>query len=375
MASIFISTGEPSGHSYGAKILRSLRNHISHLRAYSLFPNTTYPTNVTAVVRHSIPAAIGISEAFKSIKSFFLSLMEVNRFFEKHSPDLALLIDFPEVNMRIARLASRQNIPVVYFIPPQVWAWRPWRVQDLKKYTNCLIVILPFEKTFYESKGINAVFLGHPVVDLINDELSKSEPIEEYSNSIAVVPGSRKSELNHHVPLLKKVLYQLSSTWANTSIIVPAPKGMENTFRRIFLSHEFSFCMDNLKVVSENKYHVLQQCAGAIVASGTATLELACLDVPMVVFYRVSRISAAVGRLLIRAQFASLPNLIMRARLVPELLQDDAEPNKILFFFTEVMKNEKLLKMQKRGFRQIRERLGRPGVFNRIAHYIMEFLK
>lgn len=384
--SVFISAGEHSGEGYGKELLLRLSEYLK-CEYYCLFHGEISRAGAIPVISDTdllgrkSSDVVGLSEAFNVIPSFFFSLLRVKRFLKEYRPKLVILIDYPEFNMRIAKYAKKYGSTVIYLAPPQVWAWREWRVLTLRRYVDESIVLLPFELEYYSMKAVRATFLGHPLIDRLHAVLGNSEEIvhERIGNglcTIGILPGSRLSEWNHHLPILLQVMRSLISRFTQVRFVLPLPRQETPSLDRLLMEamELFADVFERVIIVRENRYHMLKSCDAAVVASGTATLEIALLDVPMVVFYRVSSISGILGRCLIKVPFAAQPNLLIGKPFVPELLQDRAVPELITEFASHVLTCSETRELQKLGFKRIRESLGGVGVWNRIAYHILKMV-
>lgn len=361
---------------YGNELIRYLGRYVDG-EYFGLFDgqfeNPTVKGIITGPTCRNSSGVIGLSEAFRVLPEFLNTLSRVKKFVEKEKPEAVILIDYPEFNLRLAEYAKRQGSRVFYLAPPQVWAWREWRIKTLRRYVDEAIVFLPFEESYYRRKGINAYFLGHPLIDLLSSTGSLETPgPESESLKIAILPGSRPSEWRHHFDVVAGVMARILSEFPGAWFILPLPPGtapvLEGFLEKGFRRHPQVF--EKVRVVRNGRYDALRGCEVGIVASGTATLEMALLGIPMVVFYRVDPLSAMVGRLFIKAPFASLPNLIIKRYLVPELLQDSATTEVIFRFARLLISSSELKLLQKRGFDIIRKSLGQAGVWQRIAQHL-----
>jgi lipid-A-disaccharide synthase len=284
-------------------------------------------------------------------------------------PGLLILIDYPDFNLILAAKARKLGIPIFYYISPQVWAWRSSRVKKIRRLVDRMVVILPFEKKFYADHGMKVDFVGHPLMDSITTTMSRNEFLAGYDipanrTLVGILPGSRRKEIRSMLPIFLEAARQLTLAGKNPFFLLPlAPSLQENDL----LENGLAQCDLDIKIIRENRYDLMAACDLALAASGTVTLELAILAVPMVVSYRVSWLSYQIGHRLIKVKYASLVNLIADSPLIPELLQYEATPEKIarklLGLWPGTAAGEELLQQ----IAEVRKQLGSPGASERVA--------
>ncbi len=372
---IFISTGESSGNLYGAEILKHIKASLPDAKVYCLMPGELENLGATSVLTSSSHSVIGISEALNNVKKVYLDLARIRKFLSTTHLNAVVLIDFPEFNMRIARWAKNRGIKVIYFIPPQIWGWREWRIRPLKRFTDEVIVTLPFEKTYYAKRNLDVKFFGHPIIDIIHREIESSSPAPEKdagknSPLIGILPGSRTSELKHHIPVLNETLKLILKHIPDAKFLIPVAPSLKAELNQI--KQAFDAQNNYITFVTKNRYRAIKKCDFCIVASGTASLETAVLGIPMLVFYKVSELTALVARVMHRVQYVSLPNLIYGRGFIPELLQEKAHPQIISDFTWYILNSEEIQNVQRRCFELIRKKLGEPGVMRKVATFIVE---
>ncbi|MCX7822033.1 MAG: lipid-A-disaccharide synthase [Syntrophobacterales bacterium] len=383
---ILISTGDLSGEIYGVEILGRLRKVFPTVNFFSLTKGILSKAGAIPISPITNIGVVGITEVITQAKNLWKLLQCLQSFFERSTPKVVILIDFPDMNLHIvARMAKRRGARVLYFIPPQVWAWRPSRIKLLKKLTDSLIVILPFEESFYKRANIKeVVYFGHPLVDRVS--LNRFPTLEtEKSLTIGLFPGSRISEWNHHIPIVNEVVSQLRSLYSEARFLLAVAPGMEKLVSSFELSHYIELIFGSeLETATEG---VLKRCHLALMASGTVTLEAALLGVPMIVFYKVSPLSALITRKLIKIPFGSLPNIIVGEYIVPEFIEfiRHFEPEDLLRATKHLIEDFYLFKnnqhlhdsawqKQKVALTKVKESLGTPPVMERIADYILSFI-
>ncbi len=235
-------------------------------------------------------------------------------------PDLLILVDFPGFNMRIARFARSLGIPVIYFIPPQVWAWKKGRLKKIKEYVNEVICILPFEQELYVKEGITSTYIGHPFAHTVKPTLSREDFLKSINAPsgpiLTIMPGSRRNEIVRHIPFLSEIVRQIRRKRPDVVILMPVA---ESIHEREFTS--FLESMPGIIPIKGGAYNALAYCDAAIIASGSATLEAALLKTPTIIIYRISWLSYYIARLIVNVDFIGLPNIVAGKEVFPEYVQ------------------------------------------------------
>lgn len=376
---ILISAGDLSGEIYGAEILRGLKQIFPTANFFSLTKGILSEAGAVPISRVSGAGVVGITEVFDQFKNLCRLIQSLRRFFKHFSPQAVILIDFPDMNLHIiARMAKQRGAKTLYFIPPQVWAWRRSRIRLLKKLIDALIVILPFEEVFYKKEGINnVVYFGHPLVDKISSEHRHLPGIED-NPIIGIFPGSRISEWNHHIPIINRVVRGLTGIYPQANFLLAVAPGIEKIASSFHLIPNITPIYGT--ALESSAKRVFSKCHLALVASGTVTLEAALFEIPMVVFYRVSTLSALIGRKLIKTPFISLPNIISGKRIVPEHIQyfdpeDIVESVKALLDDLYTTRGNQAYETQRIALKKVKETLGNPPVIKRIVNFIASFIE
>ncbi len=286
-------------------------------------------------------------------------------------PDLVVLVDYPDFNLRVARRAKRAGVPVLYYISPQVWAWRGGRVRQIARIVDRMLVILPFEAEIYRAAGVPVEFVGHPLLDLVHtgrtrDQTLRPIGIDPHRPVVALLPGSRRNEVRAHLPAMIGAYRLLREEFRDLQAVLPlAPtldrRDLEDQVRSLAAPP------DRPLVVADDRYDLVAASDAAVVASGTATLETALLGVPMVIVYRVNPVTYLLARFLSRIPHIGMPNLIAGERVVPELVQNDCRPETIARELRRFLTDPPVAEATRRALLQVRGRLGRPGAAARAA--------
>lgn len=368
---ILIVAGETSGDLLGAHLVKAVLSMDPGLRFYGVGGKHLRSMGTDVIFDSSELAVVGIVEVFSRLHSNYRAFRWLKRSLGRDKPALVVLVDFPELNLRLAKEAYKRKIPVFYYISPQVWAWRRGRVKKIAKLVHKLVVILPFEVPFYRQRGIDCEFVGHPLIDIVKPHLSKEEAHEKFlldkdKRTIGLLPGSRKEEVQNLLPVLLKSAHLLLRDFPNLQFIIPLAPAID----RFEVEKSIADFNVDIKVVGEHIYDVLNICDLVITASGTATLEAAIMRTPMIIVYKVSFLSYLVGRLLVKVKSIGLVNLIAEKRIVPELIQGQASPINIFNEASKMLKNPLLLSMIRGELDNVKEQLGAPGTSQRAAQIL-----
>jgi lipid-A-disaccharide synthase len=311
----YIIAGEASGDLHGSNLIKELRR-LDHTAKIRCWGGDLMQQAGGEVVKHYRDLAfMGFIEVVQNLPTIFKNLRTCKKDIATFQPDVLVLIDYPGFNIRIAEWARENGLRVVYYISPQVWAWKEGRVKTIKKVVDRMLVILPFEEEFYRQRDYKVEFVGHPLAEVIA-EYKQRPPLPSLSEKpiIAVLPGSRKQEIAKKLPIMLSVV----GKFPGYDFIVAQAPSLDESFYKPFLDQQSS-----IKTVKNATYELLRQSAAAMVTSGTATLETALFGVPEVVCYKGSAVSFAIAKRLVKIKYISLVNLIMDKEVVTELIQDE----------------------------------------------------
>lgn len=363
---LYLIAGEASGDLHGANLLKALYTREPELSCRAWGGDLMQKTGATLVKHYRELAFMGFVEVAKNLRTILRNIDFCKRDILEFKPDALVLIDYPGFNLRIARWAREQGIRVVYYISPQLWAWHASRAHAIRRDVDKLLVILPFEQAFFKQYGIEAVFVGHPLLDEIgklgNRDIEKS-PLSLFPNfpTIALLPGSRKQEVSRILPRMLEMTQEFSEY---QFVVAGAPSLPEDFYKPFLAGHP------NAQLVRSQTYALLQQSKAALVKSGTSTLETALLNVPQVVCYAGNWLSYQIAKRLVKVQYISLVNLIMDKPLVRELIQSDLNRENLRQALTEILSPEKAAEIQT-GYAELRERLGGGGASERAAAEVL----
>jgi lipid-A-disaccharide synthase len=374
--SVFIVAAESSGDLHGAELARALHQQDPDLELFGFGGHRMADAGVEVVCDLTEHAAVGISEALRSVWAFRRGLGQATRLLDERRPDAVVLIDSPELNLRLAPRAHDRGIPVVYYICPQVWAWRQGRVKTLARHVDKRLVILPFEPQFYARHGVEATFVGHPLVDTLGDYRHERRFTEELGLPddgplIGILPGSRRREISRLLPIHLVAAHRIHRNLEGATLAAaPASTVPEQVYRTWPRS-----IPERLHLLPGQTYELMAAADLLLIASGTATLEAGIIGTPMIVTYKVSPITGLIARALVRGiEFVSLVNLVAERELVPELLQGRCTPGRIARKAVSFFRDGGLTEMADALAHEVRSRLGEPGAAGRAADEILDLL-
>lgn len=338
MPTILISAGEASGEVYGAQLMESLRRLESRpLVFFGLGGERMRSAGCETVIDSKDVAVVGLAEVVKHLPSIYKRFHELLREVDKRKPDVAVLIDFPDFNFRLARALYRRRIPVVYFVSPQLWAWRRGRIKLVQKYVKKMLVIFPFEEKFYRERGVDAEYVGHPLADVASNVPSRQEYARQYSldpsrHWIGLLPGSRMQEIERNLPTMLETARMLGNDY---EFVLP----VASTINRAWLHGWITSNIGSALAIqlAYDARAALTHARASVVASGTATVEAALAGNPFVVVYRLSSLTYTFGRHLVSVPHYAMANLIAEKRAVPELIQGDFTAANIVKHLNELI--------------------------------------
>jgi len=363
----YIIAGEASGDLHGSNLIKELQQLDAGANVRCWGGDKMQSTGAMLVKHYKELAFMGFAEVIKNLPAILKNFKFCKKDIGEFNPDVVILIDYPGFNLRMAKWTKENNYKTVYYISPQVWAWKENRVKAIKKYVDKMIVILPFEKQFYKKWNFEVEYVGHPLVDVIENYKKNHAGLRATSPTIALLPGSRKQEIQTKLP----VMLEATKNFPEYNFIVAKAPSIEDNFYEVFTRN-----YENVNVVSNNTYHVLMMSTAALVTSGTATLETALFNVPEIVCYKASRISYEIARRLIKLEYISLVNLIMNKEVVKELIQDELTPEKITVELKKILFDPEKREKIKKQYQELKELLSEGGYASRnAAKSIYDFIK
>ncbi len=324
LKSIFVSAGEPSGDRYAAALVRRLQAEYPEARFAGCAGEAMRVAGVEPVVRAEELAVVGLVEVLQHIPRIWARFRRLLAWIEQERPDLVILTDSPDFHLRLARRIRRLKVPIVYFVAPQVWAWRPWRVGLLREYVDLLLCIFPFEESFFRVRGVRAVYIGHPLTSLVRVESSRADffgrhELDSQLPLVAILPGSRPDEAKRHLPLTAEAARWVAGHRPCQFVFAAPNREAAQLWRRWLASVPLP---EPTQVIGGETWDAIAHADVALAASGTVTIEAALLGTPTVAFYRVSWLTWWLGRPFVRVPYWTMVNLVAGGAIIPELIQD-----------------------------------------------------
>ncbi|MBK8415304.1 MAG: lipid-A-disaccharide synthase [Bacteroidetes bacterium] len=363
----YVIAGEASGDLHASNLIKHLKNKDAGFTCRAWGGDLMKEQGVDLVKHYRDLAFMGFIEVVANLRTILRNIDFCKKDILAYKPDVLILVDYPGFNLRIADFAAKNGIHVIYYISPQIWAWKQSRIHQIKRNVNRMIVILPFEKDFYRKHDFNVDFVGHPLLDAIsnrarNENANSFKSLNKLSDKpiIALLPGSRKQEIKTMLPLMLSVRNQ----FPDYQFVIGAAPSLEESFYKDITGNS------DISIVFGQTYPLLENAYAALVTSGTATLETALFGVPEVVCYKGSLISYHIARQLIKIKYISLVNLIMDREVVTELIQDDLNPARIKEELTRITLDETGRNRMLQDYESLKQKLGGTGASERAANLI-----
>jgi lipid-A-disaccharide synthase len=384
---IFLSAGEASGEHYGTLLIQAVRQLAPEATFFGLGGQRMEAAGLERIVSAEDVAVMGITEVIRHMPRIYGEYRKLKRSLQPEpgsgrKADAAILIDFPDVNLGLARELHRLKIPVIYFVSPQLWAWKKHRITQVQRYVDRMLVIFPFEEKFYEGHRVAATFVGHPLADLPQPSISRDEFAQRHGLNpkqtwIALLPGSRMKEIELNLPVMLKAAFELRQELAE--FILPlAPtltKAHHAKVQAMIASRPWASLDVPRMVLVDDARAALFHARASVVASGTATVEAALIGNPFLVVYRISPLSYAIAKRVVKVPFVAMVNLIAGREVVPELIQGDFTPANVVLHLRRLMHNEEDRKVMKEELRQVASVLHAEGgtAIERVAQITLQF--
>lgn len=325
--SLFVVCGEPSGETYAVRAVRAFRQRYPDVPVEGIGSTRLAAEGVSLLLDYHNISVIGLTEVLRHLPAIASALWTAGKRATRRDTGAVLLVDFPEFNFRVGKRAHRAGIPVIYYIPPQVWAWRPGRARELARFTRGIVVPFPFEVSIFREAGADVRFAGHPLLDELFPFLNADPApgrfgIPEGKKIVGLLPGSRSVEISAHLPAMLGAARILAARDPGLHFVLPqAAPGLRRQLDAGLTGNRLP-----LTIVERDRYLLYRGMTAALSASGTATLELALLGIPHVIVYRTSAATYRIGKRLARVSRIGLPNLVAGEPVLPELIQEDVRP-------------------------------------------------
>jgi len=376
MKRILIIAGEASSDMHAADLVKEIKSVKSDVSFFGLGGNRMKEAGVDIhenIVRLAFMGPGGLFKHYLQLKKIFNTLRDN---LKQNPPDLAVLIDYAEFNLRVAKELKALGVPVVYYVSPQVWAWGLWRIKTIRRLVDKMLVFFKFEETLYKEHGVNVSFVGHPLLDMVKttskkEAILKKLGIEKDFKVIGLLPGSRESEIKNILPVMLESAKLILNTF-NQKIRFVLP--MAATVNKQYVKQRIKDSGVDVIAVENDTYNAVSICNCAMVTSGTATLETALLNVPMAIIYKANFLNYILTKHLIKLPYIGLVNVISGKHVVKEFLQYEATSEKIADYMKRLITDEKLIDKMKQEFLEIRLSLEEPGAVTRAAKEVADFL-
>jgi lipid-A-disaccharide synthase len=365
--------GEASGDMYGAEVAKCLFKKFPGCQIYGLGGQRMRQAGVQLEGDISKTAVVGPFEVIGHLGALYGVFRKIAERIETEPPTAAILIDFPDFNLRLAKRVRHAGAPVFYYISPQVWAWREGRVKQIKQLVNKMLVIFPFEEELYRKAGVDVEFVGHPLMDMVRATKSKEEFCSSYRLDpkrpiVAMLPGSRRKEVRYILPTLCESAERIAKEKPDTQFVLPIAPGLDRNLITSILKGR------PITIVTNDTYNAIRYSRAAVVASGTATLETALLGTPEVIVYRISPATWFLGKFLLKVRLFGIVNIILGEEVVPELFQDKMTAEAVTRMAVRLMDDVWLQSRIRGNYEKLRRQLGSGKVAERVADVIADGL-
>jgi lipid-A-disaccharide synthase len=373
---ICFSAGESSGDSHAANLYLELKKQLPQLNAIGMGGAKMSDAGISLCYDSSQIAVIGVIEVIKHYFEIRRALKKMEHLLLNERPDLLICVDYKEFNYQLAKFAKRNGIKVLFYVSPQVWAWRKNRVKKYGAAIDMMAVIFPFETAYYDAEKVPVRYVGHPSIDKVIPHFTKTEALKKFhlnANApiIGLVAGSRANEIKRLLPVMLTAAERLNVDFPNCQFILPQADSLSDDLIQGYLNRT----KVSVTVIKNQPYDVMQCCNAIMTCSGTATLEIALLGVPMVICYRLNSLTYFLGRMLVKTRFIGLPNIIFGESIVRELIQDDATAENLATEIYRLLTDSEAIQNCRADLEIVREKLGQGGGIKNMAALVLEMLK
>lgn len=373
---VMIVAGEASGDLHGANLIKELLAREPDLKLQGIGGRRLREAGVELIADVSEMAVVGLTEVLFRLRFILKVFYRLKRIFRTEKPDLLILIDYSGFNLPLAKAAKKEGIRILYYISPQVWASRMGRIKTIRNTVDRMAVIIPFEPAIYEREGVCATFVGHPLLDLVRPRYSREEALRRFDlqegrKILGILPGSRPGEIKTLLPLMLETAALLKQSFPDLQFILP----LADTLNPGDVSDMVTKLPFDVRIVERETYDAVKIADAVMVASGTATLETALLETPMIIVYKVSELTYRIGKLFVYVDRIGLVNIIAGERIVPEFIQSEADPRAMAKALEEILRNRQRRNAMIAELKKIKPVLGEPGAAARAAAIAYDMLK
>lgn len=372
---VMIVAGEASGDAHGANLVRNIKQHDPTIHFIGMGGSHLHQAGMELIVDSTQMGVVGLFEILSCWRPIYNAIKKLRHQLRNHPPALLILIDYPGMNLHLARVAKKYGIKVLYYISPQVWAHRQQRVKRIKKYVDMMAVIFPFEETFFQRFDVPVKFVGHPCVNQVKPQMDAETArhflnIDKEDKLIGLLPGSRKNEIKKLLPVIIKTAELLAQKHANLKfVLVLAPSLTQSDIAPYLASTHL-----NIKVTN-HMYDTVNTCNAVIAASGTASLEVALLGVPMAILYRVANLTYLIAKKIIKIPYIGLCNIVADKPIVKEFIQHDANPKLICEEIDRILTDSRYRERMKQELKQVKQMLHSQVGDQTISDVVLEMLR
>ncbi len=372
---IMLSVTEVSGDLQGASLVRAIKRICPSVEFIGIGGEKMKEAGVDIRAFTTHMGTIGLIEALKYYPSFLKIRSNIEKMLQDEHPDLVILIDSRDFNLKLIELTGKLQIPTVYYIAPPIWAWSDWKMKRMSRKVGRIIAIFPFGAEAYKQAGANVIWVGHPLLDIVKLTMSKEEVcrkfgLNPYRPIVGLLPGSREYEINSLLPVMLSVAQKLSKRIQGIQYLLPvAASTFQEQITKIVERNEVE-----VKILNGNIYNLMNISTLLLTASGTATLEAACLGIPMVIMYKAHITTYLLGQILLRVPYIGLPNILAGKEIVPELLQFKVREGTIVNTTLDLLINSEKLSKMKGELKEVVKKLGSPGAVDRAARVVVEMV-
>ncbi len=372
---VFFSAGESSGDQHAASMFLELKKHQPDIKGIGMGSVKMAQAGIDIRYDSSAIGVIGVVEVIKHFADILTAFKAMKQLLLTERPDLLVCVDYKDFNFRLARFAKHNGIKVLFYVSPQVWAWRPGRVKKYGAVIDMMAVIFPFEVPYYEAERVPVRYVGHPSVDKVHPQRSKLDNfrIIGLNNTklvVGILPGSRRNEIERMLPVMLAAAHQLQTKFPGIHFLLPKADSIPDTL----LAEHLKSARLMITVIKHKPYDVIQCCDAIMTTSGTASLEIALLGVPMVIAYKLSPLTYWLGKLLVKTPYIGLPNIMLGKPAVKELIQHEASAENLAAEISKILTNRPYADQIRRDLIQVKEELGKGGGSKAMALLALEML-
>jgi len=370
------SAGESSGEQHAANMFLELKKQCPNIKGIGMGGAKMARAGIEIRYDSANIAVIGVVEVLKHYGEIRRALTAMKQLLAEQRPDLLVCVDYKEFNFKLAKYAKRIGIKVLFYVSPQVWAWRPGRVKAYGEVIDMMAVIFPFETAYYDAENVPVRYVGHPSVDKVHPLHTKAEDLVSYKLNqnnpvVGLLPGSRANEIKRMLPVMLAAAEQLQVSFPGIQFVLPQADSISDVLLQTYLKSSNI----NVTVVKNQPYDVIQCCDAVMTTSGTATLEISLLTVPMVIVYKLAPSTYWLGRWLVNIPFIGLPNIVAGKAIVKELIQHEATPKNLAVEVQRILSDVQYAAQMRENLSQVKQLLGQGGGSKNMAELALEMLQ